>query len=160
MVTLITGASGFIGQRALQAGDRGMMRKVTALPTAVHGDLLDLSSLVLACEGIETIFHCAGYAHASSFADRDAHRRINFEGTSNLLKAAGESGVGRFVFLSSVKAMAEPGDECVDEDWPGEPQTPYGHAKRAAEDAVLEAGAKYGMHVVYLRLAMVYGSSR
>lgn len=53
--------------------------------------------------------------------------------------------------------MAEPGDACADKDWPGEPATPYGRAKRAAEDAVLEAGAKYGMHVVNLWLAMVYG---
>jgi nucleoside-diphosphate-sugar epimerase len=85
------------------------------------------------------------------------HWRINCEGTRNLLDAAGQGGVRRFVFLSSVKAMAEPGRDCVDEDWPGAPETPYGQAKRAAEEAVLEAGARHGMHVVNLRLAMVYG---
>lgn len=31
--------------------------------------------------------------------------------------------VRRFVFLSSVEAMAEPREECVDEEWPGEPAT-------------------------------------
>lgn len=127
------------------------------MPGAVVGDLLDLLSLHAACEGMECVFHCAGYAHAFTSSDPDAHWRINFEGTRNLLAAAGEAGVRRFVFLSSVKAMAEPGDACADEDWPGEPATPYGRAKRAAEEAVLEAGAKYGMHVVNLRLAMVYG---
>jgi len=155
--SLITGATGFIGRRLLQAGDRALVRVGAALPGAVHGDLLDPTSLVSACAGIETVFHCAGYAHAFSSSDPDAHWRINFEGTRNLVNAAGEAGVKRFVFLSTVKAMAEPGDECVDEDWPGEPNTPYGKAKRAAEDAVLEAGARYGMHVVNLRLAMVYG---
>ncbi|MEW6292606.1 MAG: NAD-dependent epimerase/dehydratase family protein [Pseudomonadota bacterium] len=154
---LIIGASGFIGRRLLQEGDRALVRVGAALPGAVHGDLLDTASLVAACKGIETVFHCAGYAHAFSSSDPDAHLRINFEGTRNLLQAAGEAGVKRFVFLSSVKAMAEPGDECVDEDWPGEPDTPYGKAKRAAEDAVLEAGVRYDMHVVNLRLAMVYG---
>jgi nucleoside-diphosphate-sugar epimerase len=126
-------------------------------PGAVRGDLLAPASLRVACEGIERIFHCAGYAHAFTSSDPDAHRRINFEGTRNLLAAAGEAGVRRFVFLSSVKAMAEPGDACADEGWAGEPDTPYGCAKRAAEGAVLEAGAKYGMHVVNLRLSMVYG---
>lgn len=53
--------------------------------------------------------------------------------------------------------MGEPGEACADEDWPLPPMTPYGQAKRAAEDAVLEVGARYGMHVVNLRLAMVYG---
>jgi len=52
------------------------------------------------------------------------------------------SGARRFVFFSSVKAMAEPGDECVDEDWPGEPATAYGRSKRAAEAAVLATGAR------------------
>ncbi len=157
MSVLITGASGFIGHRLLQFGDHGLFRDGVARSGAVRGDLLDPASLATACKGIETVFHCAGYAHAFSSSDPDAHWRINFEGTRNLASVAGEAGVKRFVFLSSVKAMAEPGDECIDEDWPGEPDTPYGKAKRAAEDAVLEAGVRYGMHVVNLRLAMVYG---
>ena len=157
MTALITGATGFIGRRLLRSGDRALARDGTMIPGAVCGDLLDSASLAPACEGIETVFHCAGYAHAFASSDPEAHWRINFEGTCNLLTAACEAGVKRFVFLSSVKAMAEPGDACVDEDWPGEPVTPYGKAKRAAEDAVLEAGVRYGMHVVNLRLAMVYG---
>lgn len=124
---------------------------------AVVGDLLDSDSLRVACEGIETIYHCAGYAHAFSSSDLNAHWRINYEGTCNLLRAAGAAGVRRFIFLSSVKAMANPGAARVDEHLAGEPSTPYGKAKRAAEEAVLEAGARFGMHVVNLRLAMVYG---
>lgn len=154
---LTTGATGFIGARLLQPGDRALVRIAGNIQNAVIGDLLDPASLAVACAGIDTVFHCAGYAHAFVSSDPDAHWRINFEGTRNLVSAAGKAGVKRFVFLSSVKAMAEPGDKCVDEDWPGEPVTPYGKAKRAAEDAVLEAGIRYGMHVVNLRLAMVYG---
>jgi len=155
--TLVTGATGFIGQRLLRPGDRALVRRPAGLDNEVITSLDNPAALALACEEVATVFHCAGFAHAFAAADPDAHWRINFEGTRNLLLAAGEAGVKRFVFLSSVKAMAEPGDECVDEDWPGDPLTPYGRAKRAAEDAVLEAGARYGMHVVNLRLAMVYG---
>lgn len=154
---LIAGASGFIGRRLLRQGDRALVRRPAGLQNETVAALDDAVSLVFACEGIRTIFHCAGYAHAFSSSNSDAHWRVNFQGTRNLLNAAGEAGVKRFVFLSSVKAMAEPGDACVDEDLPGEPLTTYGRAKRAAEDAVLEAGARYGMHVVNLRLAMVYG---
>lgn len=162
MPALVTGASGFVGGRLLAAlgreGDvRALVRRVDAMPGAAVGDLLDPASLRAACEGVECVFHCAGYAHAFSSSDPDTHWRVNFEGTRNLANAAGQAGVKRFVFLSSVKAMAEPDEECVDEDWPGEPTTPYGRAKRAAEEVVLEAGAKYGMHVASLRLAMVYG---
>lgn len=103
-----------------------------------------------------TVVHCAGLADADC---RDEQRlwAVNYQGTRNLLQAAVAAGVERFVFLSSVKAMAEPGEHCVDEDWPGEPATEYGRSKRAAETAALETGVRQGLKVTVLRLPMVYG---
>lgn len=155
MTSLITGANGFIGRRLIQPGERALVRRPSGFPNEVIGDLLDPACLARACEGVEVVFHCAGLADVQD--DSEAQWRINFEGTRNMLVAASQTGVKCFVFLSSVKAMAEPGDECIDEDWLGKPTTAYGLAKLAAEEAVLEAGAKYGMHVVNLRLVMVYG---
>jgi UDP-glucose 4-epimerase len=166
-VNLISGATGFVGGRLLLALDKDSLvtRKLNRIPKELPGsvvaDLSDIAALTAACAGIETVFHCAGYAHAFSSLSGDnanLHRRINFEGTRNLVEAAGLAGVRRFVFLSSVKAMAEPGELCVDEDFPGDPVTAYGQSKRAAEAAVLSAGQRYGMHVVNLRLSMVYGA--
>lgn len=156
-LVLVSGATGFIGRRLIQPGERALVRRPAGLDNEVFGDLLDPESLVCACEGIETVFHCAGEAEATEIVESERLWQVNVEGTRHLLDAAGRAGVKRFVFLSSVKAMAEPGEACIDEDWPGEPATAYGRAKRAAEEAVLEAGAKFGMHVVNLRLAMVYG---
>jgi nucleoside-diphosphate-sugar epimerase len=122
-VTLVTGATGFIGQRVLQPGDRSLVRVPCGMDNEVIGEVGDLQSLLRACEGVTQIIHCAGHAHAFLSSELALHRQINLEGTKNLLTAAGRSGVKRFVFLSSVKAMSEPGAECVDEDWPGEPTT-------------------------------------
>lgn len=164
---LITGSTGFVGQRLyaslVRDGSRvrGLSRRKVADGNHVTADLQDFPALIQACKGVERIFHCAGYAHAASSRspEEDAkHFQINFEGTRQLIGAARECGVGKFVFLSSVKAMAEPGDVCIDETFPGIPATPYGQAKRAAEEVVLEIGQSFGMHVVNLRLAMVYGS--
>lgn len=152
---LVTGATGFIGSRLRNSGRTLVRAKFN--PNDVEGDLLNLDSLHQACSGIDTVFHCAGYAHAFTSADANQHWRVNYEGTRNLIEAAGNAGVKRFIFLSSVKAMASPGSQCVDEQWPGEPTSAYGLSKRAAEDAVLAGGLKYGMGVVNLRLAMVYG---
>jgi len=166
-MNLVTGASGFIGQRllaALRADDlpaRGWARSARPAAEIAAVDLSDGPALATACAGVERVFHCAGYAHAFgalSADDAHLHWRANFEGARKAAEAAGRAGARRFVFLSSVKAMAEPGPVCVDEDFPGEPQTAYGQAKRAAEAAVLEAGRRYGMAVVNLRLAMVYGA--
>lgn len=166
-MNLVSGSTGFIGQsllRTLRKADLpcvGLARSGDGSADFRVADLADKSALTAASAGVNRVFHCAGYAHAfSSLSGDDSalHWQVNFEGTRNLVEAAGEAGVKRFVFLSSVKAMAEPGSTCADEDFPGEPETAYGQAKWAAEQAVLEAGARYGMHVVNLRLAMVYGS--
>lgn len=163
---LITGATGFIGQRlARRLASQGVScrlsaRRIAPAAGAMPADLGDLSALRAACAGIETVFHCAGHAHAFTPAAGEAvlHWRTNRDGTRNLLEAAAAAGVQRFVFLSSVKAMAEPGEACVDEDFPGLPESDYGRAKREAEALVLAAGRQHGMHVVVLRPAMVYGA--
>jgi UDP-glucose 4-epimerase len=161
---LITGAQGFIGRHVVErlAGQplRLLARRPRGDAREVPGDLCDAASLYRACEGIDTVIHCAGYAHA--FNDIDAqqarlHREVNLEGTRNLAQAAATAGVRRFVHLSSVKAMGEPGADCVDESWPAPPQSDYGRAKRGAEEVLSAIGARHGMAVVHLRLAMVYG---
>jgi len=166
-VILVSGSSGFIGRRlasALQCNAlpfRRLVRKPGADASNIVADLADGNALFRACDGVESVFHCAGYAHAfSSLSGDDSakHWAVNFEGTRNLVEAAGRAGVKRFVFLSSVKAMAEPGEQCIDEGFLGLPETAYGKSKLAAEEAVLVAGQRYGMHVVNLRLAMVYGA--
>lgn len=169
---LVTGATGFIGRRlmaALQACGlpvRALIRPGRTIPPdwrnveTTTGDLTDLASLDRACAGTNTLFHLAGFAHADAadtpdFAAR--HWAINAEGTFHLLNAAAAVGVKRFIFLSSIKAAADPGSHCVDEQWNVFPRSPYGQAKRAAEERVLAVGRSAGMGIVILRPALVYG---
>jgi nucleoside-diphosphate-sugar epimerase len=154
---LLTGATGFIGRRLLAPGWRPLVRRPAGLVDECVGDLLDPASLARACEGVEALVHCAGEAEASRFSDAARVWEVNVTGTKNLLEAAGRAGVKRFVLLSSVKAMAEPGKACADEDWPGDPQTPYGRSKLAAEEALWEACARFRLDGVVLRMPMVYG---
>lgn len=164
---LVTGGRGFIGRRLVRSlmedGEavRVLTRGQPLSEGEVQGDLADPSALAAACAGVATVFHCAGHAHAFKglkAADDARHLAVNLEGTRQLVDAAARAGVRRLIFLSSVKAMGEPGDACVDETWAQPPDSAYGRAKRAAEDVVLEAGAQHGMQVTNLRLAMVYGA--
>lgn len=163
---LVSGGRGFIGRRLVMAlrADGVVPRVLTRGEPGVdevHGDLADQAALDLACSGIETVFHCAGHAHAFGAlgVDEEArHWQVNFEGSRALAEAAGRAGVASFVFLSSVKAVGEPGEGCVDEDWPVPADSAYGRAKRAAEAAVLAAGERHGMRVTVLRPAMVFGA--
>ncbi|MCU0935260.1 MAG: NAD-dependent epimerase/dehydratase family protein [Gammaproteobacteria bacterium] len=171
MAVLVTGATGFVGRtlvRRLLSGPvvpiRALVRRdstgLSAGCELAAGDLEDPASLRTVCRGVVTVFHCAGYAHAGradSGVEADRHWRVNALGTRNLAEAAGQAGVSRFVFLSSVKAVGDPGENCVDESWDAPPTTPYGRAKRQAEQWLQEAGERYGMQAVILRPAMVYG---
>lgn len=168
---LVTGGTGFIGRRlvaVLQARGarvRVLVRTMSRLPPdwgrvdIVVGDLSDPASLARACAGIDTVIHAAGFAHAESATPECAtrHWAVNAEGTFRLLDAATAARIERLVYLSSVKAVGEPGSQCVDERWEAPPETPYGRAKRAAEARVLTVGRESGLHVVVLRPALVYG---
>jgi nucleoside-diphosphate-sugar epimerase len=171
-LSLITGASGQIGNRLFQSlrqddtALRTLGRQAVAGAEHVYADLewATSSELQKACRDVDVVYHCAGYAHAyptvgNKDSDADLHRRVNLEATKNLAEAAAQAGVKNFVFLSSVKATGEPGAACVDETWPEPPQTTYGKAKRAAELAIMETAARTGMKAVNLRLAMVYGGT-
>jgi nucleoside-diphosphate-sugar epimerase len=116
------------------------------------------AEITQACNGADTIFHLAGYAHAEDADQAEMlHQRVTVTGTERLLQAAVSCGVRRFVFLSSIKTMGEGADERLDEAAPPAPATGYGRAKLEAERMVLAAGRKHGMHVSILRLPLVYG---
>lgn len=170
---LVTGATGFIGRRLTtalrecKARVRVLVRPHRAPPPdwegmeIAIGDLTDAASLARACTGIDTVIHAAGFAHADAAATPEfaaRHWEVNAKGTFRLLDAAATARVERFIHLSSVKAVGEPGPRCVDEGWDAPPETPYGRAKRAAEAQVLLVGRQAGLHAVNLRPALVYGA--
>jgi len=118
--------------------------------TALPADLLD---------GVDTVFHLAGKAHAlSDIAEDDTeYRRVNVGGMDALLAMAANSALRRFVYFSTVKATGDGGEACVDEEWGVDPTTPYGITKRESEKLLLAAGRANGTHVGILRLPLVYG---
>ena len=165
-VALVTGGSGFVG-RALCARLRklGIRVHVAARHHAggpwdrfVATDLARSALPPEALEGVDTVFHLAAKTHVRTAVRNDPeHEAVTVEGTRRVLNAARRAGVGRFVFMSSVKAAGEPGDMLVDEDFDRPPNTAYGRAKRKAERLVTGTGRECGMHTVVLRPTLVYG---
>ncbi len=173
MKVLVTGGTGFIGHHLLKVllskgvdvrvlsrrADSSGLRWPSRIPV-VTGDLTSSRSLTGIADGVETVYHLASLNHAYDVNDatlEEIHRRVTVEGTRHLLNEAIQAGVRRFVFASSVKAMGEGMEGCLDETSPAAPITAYGIAKREAEELVLEKGRECGMHVCVLRLPLVYG---
>ena len=166
---LVTGATGFIGRHLVNTllmqnyQLRVLVREFTdTLPAEVEqvkGDLTQPETLATLCVGIDTVFHLAGYAHAfkegqAGFVEK--HQNINYAGTTHLFNFALQQNVARFIYFSSVKAVADSAQK-IDEHWQLNPNTPYGIAKRNAENYLLTNAAKHAMHVCILRPALVYG---
>ncbi len=121
------------------------------------GDIADAKSLKNICAGVHTVFHLASHVEeAQSDETENPHWRVTVDGTRQLLEEAARSGVKQFIYVSSIKAMREGGESCLDESSPAEPVSSYGRAKLEAERLVLEAG-RHSMHVCNLRLPLVYG---
>lgn len=162
---LVTGANGFIGQRLTSIlQNHGLvvhtlMRQQINHKNHYSIDLAFEDCPPALCEGIDTVFHLAGKAHALADNGRsiEEYRQINTEGTRKLLEAARKAGVKRFVYFSSVKAVGDSPLQPMDETLNMPPDTPYGQSKYDAEQLVL-----YGNYVpnpVVLRPCLVYGNT-
>ncbi|WP_019904920.1 NAD-dependent epimerase/dehydratase family protein [Methylobacterium sp. 77] len=161
----LTGATGFIGRHLLRSLSaqgyrvRVLLRRPVEVPEgasgAVVGDLSRPMNMSAALAGVDAIVHSAGLAHAMSGTPEDDYRSSNIEATRRLAEAAAKARIGRFVFLSSIRAqtgISAPG--IVTEADQAHPTDPYGRSKLAAENALAEIGIDW----VALRPVLVYGA--
>lgn len=153
---LITGATGFIGAALVaRLRDAGVAFNAAArkmAPGVTHriGDLAGPIDWAPALEEVSTVVHLAGPAH-TAISDNFARRAIA-GATAELARQASASGVSRFVYLSSIRAVARASDAPLTEAASPRPLGAYGQAKREAEEAVL---ARPELHAVVLRPPLV-----
>lgn len=160
-ITLVTGASGFIGAslaRALVKQGRAVRASYRTLPTnppsgvevvVVGGSGAD-TDWSAALRGASAVVHLAGPAHAK-FSEDHLRREIASQ-AARLAEQAERAGVARFVFVSSIKAGAARSVRPLRETDPPAPEDAYGRAKLEAEKAVM---AKAKLSPVVLRPPLV-----
>jgi UDP-glucose 4-epimerase len=160
----LTGATGFIGRQLMAelpkhgVRVRVLLRRPAEIPldcdSAVIGDLMRPQNLSAAFQGADAVVHSAGIAPGMTGRPDDDYRAINAEATGALARAAERAGVGRFVFLSSIRAQAgASASGILTEDAVPQPADTYGASKLAGEQEL----AKLEMDWVALRPVLVYG---
>ena len=144
MKVLVTGATGFIGtavvRALLQTGTqvRVLIRHSSNVANLeglqvepAYGDLLDLPSLQQAVTGCRQLYHVAAL-YALWNQDPSLFYQVNVQGTAQLLKAAGDAGMERIVYTSTIGAIGLPKDGGLGtEETPLHPVQLAGHYKRS-----------------------------
>ena len=108
----VTGSSGFIGKQLVEKID-GEIRVLSRKPHPHYETIVcDLASDIIpraSIDGVDTIFHLAGVKHDKTNAAKiESHyAKVNVDATVRLAELAIASGVKRFIFLSSVKAVPQ-----------------------------------------------------
>jgi nucleoside-diphosphate-sugar epimerase len=168
-VTLVTGASGFLGHAVMkllvQNGHRAIgLDPRPSATTQVLDDLSDRETLkaLLRREQVTHIIHAGGVSGPMVMADDPVGIiAINVVGSINLLRAAMETGVKTFIYCSSVSALGNfYENEPVGEDYPLSPTSPYSASKAAMDMVVRGLWGKVSLDLCSLRFTVIYGPGR
>lgn len=169
---LMTGSTGFVGTNLVKSltlksdyivksAVRHAVNKDDGLLFEV-GDINASTDFGLALNNVTVVVHCAARAHVMD--DKEAepltlYREVNTAGTVNLAKQAIDSGVKRFIFISSIKVNGEGtlvGCPFKTEDNHA-PEDDYGLSKSEAEKQLVALAKDSSMEVVIIRPTIVYG---
>jgi dihydroflavonol-4-reductase len=169
--TLLTGATGLLGNaiarllvsegRSVRALVRNPAKAEGVVPKGCHlvaGDVTDASSVAEAMRGCDVVYHASGLPE-QWLPDEAEFDRVNAGGTRNMVSAAEQLGVTRFVYASTIDVFvfAPPGEPFDESRIDAAPKaTAYERSKQAGDRIVTEAVAR-GLPAVFLHPSGIYG---
>ena len=170
MKILVTGATGFVGTalvRLLKSQGHTLVlvaSKNAAKTPQDHFHPLDISTrpdwrpLLIGCD---VVVHLAARVHVMKERENadQAYFKLNVEATKHLAQQALESGVKRFIYLSSLKVNGEcnlDGRAFTEQDTPN-PVGSYAQSKYQAEQILFDLARKSSLEVTVIRPPLVYG---
>ena len=173
---LVTGGAGFIGShlvaklaqqgysvRVLDNLSTGKLSNIERLLKEgsvdfTKGDIKDASTVKAAVSSVDVVYHLAAQISVPlSILNPKLNHEVNVVGTSNLLSASKNAGVGRFVFVSSCAVYGEPIYLPIDEAHPTNPISPYAESKLTSEQECIKLSKEHEIEAAVVRFFNVYG---
>ena len=158
---LLTESTGFLGGVILKKLHRS---QVTTIGRGQNNDIkYDLANKELLTTKIncESIIHCAGLAHFYPNNEESAKEfyRVNYEGTIHLFKNVELSKLKSVVFISTIAVYGVEEGTKIQEDYPAEPNSPYGSSKFLTESYLRDLSREHGFDLCILRLPLIVGDN-
>ena len=148
MTVLLTGSSGFLGT---YFKNRYMDKYLIKTFSFLKDDLKSLH-----VSDVDVVVHLSALVHQMGGASASEYERVNVTQTLQLALKAKESGVGQFIFMSTVKVYGEETKEIYTENFTCKPEDEYGKSKLRVEKALLELEDE-NFKVSIIRTPIVYG---
>ena len=128
----------------------------------IEGDINDINKIREAMKDIDVVIHLASVTDApSTINNPDLTHKSVFEGTWNVVNAAMQSRVRRFLYPSTTSVYGE-AEGIVDENSLEEsykPASPYADAKRKTEKLLQKIAQETGFPIIILRKGTIFGIS-
>ncbi len=171
---LVTGGAGFIGSNMvdelvrrghsvvvlddLSAGKEANLATVRDKIDFQLGSITNLAVVAKACAGVDYVIHLAARTSVPrSVKDPIESNHVNIDGTLNVLVAARDAKVRRFVYAASSSAYGETPTLPKVESMPAAPISPYGITKYVGELYAQVFGRVYGLENACVRFFNVFG---
>ena len=175
-VFLITGGAGFIGSnlceavlnmgykvRCLDDLSTGKQKNVDMFSSHknyefVKGDIKDLETCMQACKGVDYVLNQAAWGSVPRSIEMPLfYCANNIQGTLNMMEAARQNGVKKFVYASSSSVYGDEPNLPKSEGREGNLLSPYALTKRCDEEWAKQYTRHYGLETVGLRYFNVFG---
>lgn len=175
-VFLVTGAAGFIGSNLVETildlgyrvkalddfstGKKANVELFIDNPNYefIEGDIRDFDTCLSACEGVDYVLHQAAWGSVPRSIEMPLlYEEINIKGTLNMMEAARQKGVKKFVYASSSSVYGDEPNLPKREGREGNLLSPYAVTKRVNEEYGKLYTRLYGLDTYGLRYFNVFG---
>ena len=154
---LISGITGFVGKNLSSYLSNDY--EVEGVYRGAKNNQLSYTSITSESFNNKKAFiHLAGKAHdLANSSNPKEYFEVNTELTKILFDKFLESNCEKFIFISTVKAVADIAENILTEEITPQPKTPYGQSKLEAEKYILSKPLKDGQSIFILRPCMIHG---